>query len=143
MSGDTTLLRILRAEGLLDYGSIIPTKLVHDVLGIAIPEVGSKAVFDELALRELSAIDAVRSALLDEGKYLTACEAGYRILLPSENQRQVEAYMKSADRKLRRAQRLSTNTPRIISAADVTNTRLHMKQTSHRRGAPPSAPSHA
>lgn len=143
MSGDTTLLRILRAEGLLDYGSIIPTKLVHDVLGIAIPEVGSKAVFDELALRELSAIDAVRSALLDEGKYLTACEAGYRILLPSENQRQVEAYMKSADRKLRRAQRLSTNTPRIISAADVTNTRLHMKQNSHRRGAPPSAPSHA
>lgn len=133
MSPEKELLHALHEAGLLEFGSVIPSELVHEVLGIEIPKVGSKAVFDELALRELNAIDSVRNLLLNQGKYLTACEGGYRILLPSENQKQVEAYMKSADRKLRRAQRLSANTPQTAHAADSTRARIHMKQHSRRR----------
>lgn len=131
------LLREIEARGLLDYGSVIPTELVHSMLGIKVPTVGTRAQFEELALRELSAIDGIRNALIDQGKYITACHGGYRILLPSENARQIESYMKSADRKLRRAQRLSASTARQVQAQDHAAARLHMKQHSRRRGHPP------
>lgn len=143
MSGETDLMRVLRRHDLLQFGCFIPTDLVHDALGIEIPEVGTKAAFDELALRELGAIDQIRNALLDHGKYLTACEGGYRILLPSENQKQVHAYMKSADRKLRRAQRLSANTPQAPGIVDSTQSRIHLKQHSRRRFIGDSAPAFA
>lgn len=137
MSAD--LMCVLGEYGLLEYGSVIPAELVRKVLHIKPIEVGTRAQFEEQALQELGAIDFVRNALIDQGKYITACRGGYRILLPSENQKQVEAYMKSADRKLRRAQRLSASTPRQIDAHDHTASRLHLKQFSHRRrGAPPA-----
>lgn len=131
------LMREIEARGLLEYGSVIPTGLVHSMLGIQVPTVGTRAEFEELALRELGAIDSIRSTLLDQGKYITACHGGYRILLPSENARQIESYMKSADRKLRRAQRLSASTARQVDANDHTAARIHLKQHSHRRGYPP------
>lgn len=105
------LLQAIKDSGLDDFGSVIPQSLVHQTLGIVIPDVGTKAVFDELTLRELSAIDYVRSVLLNDGKYLIGDKVGYRILLPSENRRQIERYMAQADKKLRRAGKLSRNTP--------------------------------
>lgn len=127
------LLSAMTEHGLLDYGSFIPTELVHQALGLVVPEVGTRAEFEAVALRELSAIDDVRGVLLDKGKYLAGCKGGYRILLPSENASQIENYMKSADRKLRRAQRLSAATQREAATIDHTQTRIHMKQHSWRR----------
>nr|WP_182312141.1 hypothetical protein [Comamonas testosteroni] len=127
------LLDELTTLGLTDYGSEIPGALVHRVLGIVYPETAPKRVFDELALKELSAVDFVRNALLSQGKYLEGRRDGYRICLPSENRIYVERYMKSADKKLRRANRLSRNTPQSVSApAPAGNVRLHLKQTSRR-----------
>lgn len=132
MSAD--LLTRLREAGLLEYGSHIPASLVQSALGLLYPTTGSRAVFERLALAELGAIDYVRRHLLNEGKYITSAKDGYRILLPSENEGQVEAYMRSADEKLRRGLKLLRNTPK--GAADFpaqTEVRLHMKQTSVRR----------
>ena len=50
-----------------------------------------------------------------DGKFIASHQGDYRILLPSENKRQVDAYMSQADRKLRRAHKLSRNTPSVES----------------------------
>lgn len=128
------LLEKLKAAGCTEYGSVIPTELVHQVLGIEYPEVAPKSVFDELALQELGAIDYVRNALLNEGKYLIGDKAGYRILLPSENKKQVERYMQQADKKLRRASKLSRNTPpEHRKDADQVEARIMLKQKATRQ----------
>ena len=109
------LLTTLRDRGLLEYGSVIKGEEVRDILGSEYPEVGTKNDFDEVALAELGAVDYVRNILLGEGKFIASHQGDYRILLPSENKRQVDAYMQQADRKLRRAHKLSRNTPNVES----------------------------
>lgn len=128
------LLEKLKAEGRTEYGSVISTELVHAVLGIRYPEIAPKAVFDDLALQELSAIDYVRNALLNEGKYLIGDKVGYRVLLPSENKRQIERYMQQADKKLRRASKLSRNTPtEHRKDADQVEARIMLKRNNARQ----------
>lgn len=118
---------------LTEYGSEFPATLVHEIVGIAYPDTASKRVFDELALKELSAIDYVRNVLIGQGKYLEARGDIYRICLPSENRVYVELYMKSADNKLRRASRLSRSTPsQGNSTHGQDGVRLHLKQTGRR-----------
>lgn len=127
------LLDALRTLKLTEYGAIIQREVVHQALGIKCPEFATKAEFDALALRELSAIDYCRAALLDEGKYLAGTKAGYRILLPSENVSQVEAYMKNADRKLGRALKLSQNSPvEVRETRTQTHARIEMKRSGMR-----------
>lgn len=125
------LLSWLRARRLDEYGSVIMGDDVRVVIGLEYPETASKAVFDSLGLKELSAVDYVRNVLLSEGKYLSAQAGDYRILLPSENARQVDLYMSHADNKLKRAQKLMRNTPPIDTAApDNTDVRILMKRES-------------
>ena len=123
------LLNALRDRGLLEYGSVIKGDDVREILGIEYPEVGTKKDFDEVALAELGAVDYVRNVLLGEGKFIASNQGDYRILLPSENKRQVDMYMQQADRKLRRAHKLSRNTPTAESYAPAANhdVRLAMK----------------
>ena len=119
----------LDARGLLEYGSVIESSVVHAALGIEMPTMASKSEFDRLALIELSAIDYVRNILLGQGKYLTGTDAGYRILLPSENSAQVEQYISSADKKLNRALKLFRNSPTESSSLpDQTEARILMKR---------------
>jgi hypothetical protein len=121
----------LKARGLTDYGSIIDGAMVRNFLGIEYPEVGTKAQFDKIALAELGAIDYARAILLNEGKYITSTPSGYRILLPSENARQVDAYIMAADRKLSRALKLNRNTPVDTSKnASQTEARILMRRQS-------------
>lgn len=119
----------LTQRGLTEYGSVISSEIIHTALGIKVPEVGTKAVFDRLALTELAAVDYVRNVLLGQGKYITSAPAGYRVLLPSENAKQVELYMASADKKLNRALKLHRNTPKEATAiSDQTEVRIALKQ---------------
>ena len=119
--------------GLTDYGSDIPTELVHEMLEIEMPDVASKATFDRIAITELAAIDYCRSTLIGQGKYLQGTKSGYRVLLPSENRAQVDSYMGSADRKLSRALKLSRNTPVDTATHDQIEARIMMKQSGARR----------
>lgn len=125
------LLDELRKRQLTEYGTDIPGETIREILGIDYPEFGSKKAFDEVALTELAAVDYCRNVLLGEGKFLASENGGYRILLPSENKRQVDAYMAQADRKLRRAQKLSRNTPVIAGdavSASSSDVRITMKR---------------
>ena len=124
------LLSHLNERGLLEFGSTIPGDLVRECLGIEYPAYGTKQEFDEVALRELGAVDYVRNALLSEGKYLASANGNYRVLLPSENKQQIDAYVSQADRKLRRALKLSRNTPAIAdkSRTDQSHARIVMKR---------------
>ena len=127
------LYRVLQEAGLLEYGSRIEGELIREQLGIQMPRTGTKEQFDQIALRELTAVDFIRTLLLREGKYLAGDKGGYKILLPSENRAQVDAYMSQADRKLRRAQTLLRNTPtRTHKQADQTEARIMMKRESIR-----------
>jgi hypothetical protein len=134
------LLAMLESSGLLDYGCSFPADLVREYMEIECPKVGTRQQFNDAALAELSAIDYVRNVLLGRGMYLTSDGDSYRILLPSENKMQIERYISSADHKLRRAQKLSRNTPRSGHAVDNTDARIYMKRESVRRH---SAPNHA
>lgn len=134
------LLQAIRKNGLDQYGSDIPADWVREVLGIELPAVGTKRDFDNVAIAELAAIDKVRVALLDEGKYLGMRDGNYRILLPSENARQVEQYMHQADKKLKRGLRLSKNTPKTESETPSSmDARLLLKQQSIRKFLSPAA----
>lgn len=126
------LLGQLRDAGLTEYGSAIPSVVVHEALGIVHPHIASKATYDRLAVIELAAIDYCRNALLNEGKYLQGTPTGYRVLLPSENRGQIDAYMGSADRKLARALKLSRNTPSESIAYKQDEVRILMKQSGRR-----------
>lgn len=99
-------------DPLIDFGAFIPSKVVHNALGITFPEVASKKEYDALALLEMSAVDYVRNVLLGRGMYIRGVSGGYRILSVSENIEQVDQYMTSADRKLRRGLKLLKNTPK-------------------------------
>jgi hypothetical protein len=108
-----SLLEKLREHGLTEYGAAFHGDRARLWLGLAMPETGTKADFDNIALKELSAIDYCRNVLLDEGKYLSQDGQGYRILLPSENRAQVNAYMDHARNKMRRAQKLLRSMPTL------------------------------
>ena len=125
----------LDQAGLFDFGAVIPRGMVYDLLGLDVPEVASKAVFDRIAMLELQAMDYCRNMLLGHGKYLAGTPSGYRVLLPSENKAQVDAYMESADRKLERALKLSRNSPKASHLPDQTEARIMMRRKGYRHGA--------
>lgn len=132
------LLAHLRAAGQLEYGSVVMGGHIRALLGLEYPEVGTKKQFDALALTELSAINYIRDRLLSEGKYLVGIRGDYRVLLPSENASQAEALMDSADRKMRRARKLLSNTPPpdTDTATAALLTRVAMRENATRRGLP-------
>ena len=126
----------LKARGLLVYGSEFSAAEVQEILGLTVPEVGTRAEFNALALAELTAVDHVRNVLLGQGMYLAGTRTGYRVLLPSENAQQVEQYMASADRKLNRALKLSQNTPAAVARpTDQTEARIALKRQGLRHSA--------
>lgn len=130
-----SLLERIRDAGLDEYGSYIPAGFVQRAMCIEVPEVATREVFNRISLIEMAAVDYCRAALLNEGKYLSGCKGGYRILLPSENKSQVDSYISSADNKLCRALKLSKNTPKEVGVAhDQTEARILMKQHGMRRG---------
>jgi hypothetical protein len=123
------LLEWMRSRGLDEFGSVVLGGTVREVIGVSYPETATKSQFDSLALTELAAVDYVRNILLGEGKYLGQQGGDYRILLSSENARQVHLYMSHADKKLKRALKLSRNTPQTDGAAhDNTAARILMKR---------------
>jgi hypothetical protein len=136
------LLAGLTERGLTEYGSDIPTELVHELLEINFPAEAAKSVYDRLAMVELSAIDYCRNVLLGQGKYLSGTKGGYRVLLPSENKSQIDSYMSSADRKLSRALKLSRNSVQETISHDQTEARILMKRTGM-RGSHSQASQHA
>ncbi len=128
------LMSELEKRDLLEFGRIINREVVHDILGIQMPSFAAKAVYDRLAMIELSAVDYCRNILLGHGKYLAGTPAGYRILLPSENKSQIDSYISSADRKLSRALKLSKSTPTETSTQpDQTEARIMLKRTGMRQ----------
>lgn len=131
MNSGTTLLHRLKLEKLTEFGSEFNASFVREVLGIKTPLLGTKRQFDEIAIAELAAIDHVRATLLNEGKYLGMRDGNYRVLLPSENAKQVDAYMESANKKLHRALKLARNTPKDVAEMPSTvETRILMKRDS-------------
>lgn len=105
------LLDYMRSTGLDEYGSVISAVDVRSILGIELPNVATQGEFNSLQLEELGAVDYVRNALLNDGKYFKSNGQAYRVLLPSENHEQVMLYMSSAEKKLKRAIKLEKNTP--------------------------------
>ena len=123
------LMAFMTDNNLTEYGSVILADDVRQVLGLVIPKMGTQRQFRDLALAELTAVDYVRNILLGKGKYLTMRDGDYRILLPSENARQVEAYMSQADKKLKRALKLTKSSQQVANQApDNTNVRIMMKR---------------
>lgn len=96
--------------GYNSYGAVFEQSFVQGVLGIEIPEIGTRKQFQRLDLLEVSAIDYVRVKLLDQGMALKLCNSLYRVPLPSENSDVIDSWLASANRKLRRADRLRRNT---------------------------------
>lgn len=129
------LLAELEKLGLIEYGSFIEANLVRKILNIEYPEVASKKVFDTLSLQELAGVDYVRNILLGRGMYLCQHLGNYKILLPSENAKQVELYVSSADKKLNRALKLTRNTPQtdVVCKSNQTEARIIMKKLGARR----------
>jgi hypothetical protein len=132
MSAD--LLHALREAGLTEFGSVIEGAFVRRALNMTMPDVGTREDFNRVALAELAAIGYVRHHLLNEGKYITAERENYRILLPSENAQQVEAYLDAANRKRRMGLRLLRSTPPgMATFPSQLEARLAMRDTERRR----------
>ena len=124
----------LYENGRIEYGTVIKGDDIRTFLEISYPPVATKKEFDQLSLIELGAVDYVRNILLGQGMYLAQQNGDYRILLPSENTRQVELYVSSADKKLNRALKLSRNTPRPPGHTNCQmESRILMKKDGMRR----------
>ena len=106
-----TLLDHLRSQGLLEYGTVIDGVVIRRFIGLEELAYGTRQQFQEQSLREMAAVDAVREALLDEGKYLKGERGSYRILTPGENRAQARLYDQQAKRKASRGLKLLNNTP--------------------------------
>ncbi|WP_292663282.1 hypothetical protein [Nitratifractor sp.] len=126
------LMQQMREMGWFEYGTSIPAERYRELLGISYPKTGTKEEYDRLELAELSAIDFIREQLLKEGRFLKRDGEFYRILLPSENEIQIDAYMRNAQRKLSRAIKLGKNTPGRSVAIDNAIVRATMKSESIR-----------
>ena len=105
------VIKKLNDQGLLEYGSNFTAEYFRGLCGIEMPKTGTKQDFDRAALAELSAIDQVRTALLEVGRYIKSEGDAYRVLLPSENARQCSLMRNQARRKISRAKKLEQNTP--------------------------------
>jgi len=129
-----SLFDALEGEGLLEYGSVIPGDFVRRVLGLDMPSVGTRRQFEEIALREMSAIDAVRERLLNHGKYIAGAGQNYRILTPAENSGQIDRYLGHAQNKIRRARKLERTSPAMFNGRPNTiGARLLMAEKSMRK----------
>lgn len=131
------LYQALDEVGLLDYGQHIDGDVVRDILGLVMPDVGTKRDFDEIALAELSAVDNLRETLLSQGKYIAGTKGGYRILLPSENADQIDRYLGHAQNKIRRARKLERCSPAMSKGKpNQTRARMMMIERSIRKRPP-------
>ena len=127
------LMEWFRDCGFDQYGAVMPHKALLDYLGIEVPRYGTWWDFKRIELELLDPVRHIRDTLLDEGKYLKKEKDVYRVLLPSENAAQIRSFEESADKKLRRAARLSRTTPvDHKDLYDTTEIRLRMKQESIR-----------
>jgi hypothetical protein len=106
----------MKELGFFEYGAVIPRQKYLDFIGIIYPPQATRQEFEKLELEELSFVGYCRDQLLNSGKYLKQDGDSYRVLLPSENQKQVEHYMANADNKLKRAIKLAKNTPATLYA---------------------------
>ena len=143
-SAGKSLLEYLRLRGLDEYGSVIPTDVIREVIGATIPGIDSVedcrdrlsaklliAAARDADLKVLGATTYVRNVLLKEGKYLRQDGSNYRILLPSENMEQVERYQNSAMRKDKCALILYRNTKEMETQhRDHTESRIMMRMES-------------
>lgn len=127
------LINQLDKAGMLEYGSVIDGDYLRSLAGIKYPQTATLAEFEALKLEELGIVDAIRVQLLRVGKYLKADRKDYRILTPSENASQVEAYMRAADQKLKRAITLNKNSPAVAAQNCNNMARAMVKQESIRR----------
>lgn len=119
----------MQDAGLVKHGVLIEESFVRETLGIVIPETGSFKSFQRLALIELNAIDYVREQLLNLGMCMPKHDGVYRIPLPSENVVIVSNWIDAASRKLRRANKLRSNTDRTVAPeVDQTSARILMQQ---------------
>lgn len=129
-------------EPQLTYGAVISGAEVRARLGVVYPEIHEgdsvmalKRQLDACSLQEMGAMDYVRNILLGRGMYLAQKGGDYYILLPSENAAQIDSYMRVADKKLRRALKLSKSSPRVEGEDPgcQVQARIMMKQKGLRR----------
>ncbi len=124
------LYAFLKSKGKLEYGSVISELEIHNYLDIHYPETGTHDEFKQLDLQMLAITDYVRNILLGEGKAFIQSKGDYRILLPSENAKYIERYMGSADKKLKRALKLSRNQPKGDVQVDDATVKIMLKRES-------------
>jgi hypothetical protein len=115
----------LTNEGVFEYGAMIHKEELLKYFGIQplsedeankLSFTAIKTRIQEDALQELAVTDFIRDRLLDEGKYFYRNGKMYCVALPSQNSEKADAYLKSAQRKIKRASRLLANTPKEVSS---------------------------
>jgi len=139
------LYEILNEKGLIYYGSHLSGDLIRHIAGIEeikddeLKTMDVKTIRERINTQELAELNvtgALRMDLLERGMYLKKTGLDYRILLPSENADQVKSYLKSSDKKLKRATLLQANTPKQIgNKPNQEITRLQMKMQSNQEWA--------
>lgn len=122
-------------SGQLDYGSVIPSTTLAQVAGISFPTINgasAAAIIRGVNAYELKMLEYsgfIVDKLLDMGKYLKKDGDTYRVLMPSENEGQVNAYISAGTKKLSRAERLHRSTPVNVSQmVSNTSNRIFSKQ---------------
>jgi len=123
----------LNEQGKLEYGSFVSELEIHEFLGLVYPEHGTRAQYKALDLTMLAVTDYIKSILLGEGKAFVSSQGDYRVLLPSENAKYIEKYMRAADKKLKRALKLSRNQPLGDVVQDNKSVKIMLKQEALKR----------
>ena len=107
-------------ESLLAWWSVKP--VTDDELENMRPSVIRKRLQED-SLKELAVADFVRSQLMKDGKYFYCENGAYRVALPSENASIAEKYIRQSKRKLSKASRLISTTPKEFMQPDMLKSR--------------------
>lgn len=127
-----TLYETLRDNAELEYGATFSRTRVLSIMGIEAVEYGTQKEFQEQELAELSGIGYVRNILINHGKWIIRKGETYRVLQPSENGSQIDAFMRSGSNAYLKASKLAKSTePKYL----VEHDQLAAKIQSRRKAA--------
>ena len=131
-----TLYETLRDGGELEYGSTVKRNRVLEIMGIENIEVGTQQDFQDQELAELSGIGYIRNILINQGKWIVRKGDTYRVLQPSENGSQIDAFMRSGSNAYLKATKLSKSTePKYLVEHTQTAAKIQSRKKAAREKA--------
>jgi len=101
----------LESLGHMEFGARIPLDLIHSLLEIHEPSIGTKREFMEVTTKVMTLVGRLKNNLLPQGKHLKQLKSHLVIPFASDNAHEAVSYIEQARKKVAYGDKLLVNTP--------------------------------